>query len=130
MLSPLLLNILLDFVMQKINTIECGFEWTGAKRLRDLDYADDICLLASDVDEFQRMVDTVVTEGCKMGLTTNTTKTELMKIRIQNPRSVNIGNSDLKEVNSFVYLGSRMCNDGDIRSEINIRIGKASYARN
>ena len=76
MLSPILFNILLDFVMRKIDTIECAIEWTGAKRLWDLDYPDDISLLASDVDEMQRMGDTVVTEGCKIGLTTNTTKTE------------------------------------------------------
>ena len=53
-----------------------------------------------------------------------------MKIRIQEPRNVSIGRSNLIEVNNFVYLGSRLCNDGDIRSEINMRISKASYALN
>ena len=129
-LSPLLFNIHLDFVLRKIDAIECGIYWNNAKRLRDLDYADDICLLANDVEEMQRMVDTLVTEGNKIGLTINTQKTELMKIRVEEPRSVSIGNATLKEVDSFVYLGSRLCSDGDIRSEINIRIGKASYAFN
>ena len=129
-LSPLLFNILLDFIMRKIDTMECGIEWAGGKRLRDLDYADDICLLASDVEEMQRMVDAIVMEGSKIGLTINTTKTELIKIRTQDTRSVSIGSSNLKEVNSFVYLGSRISSDGDIRPEINIRVGKASYAFN
>ena len=57
-----------------------------------MDNADDICLLASDVDEMQRMVETFVTEGNKMGLTIKTAKTNLMKFRIEEPRIVSIGN--------------------------------------
>ena len=129
-LSPLLFNILLDFILRKNDTIECGIEWTGGKRLRDLDYADDICLLASDIEEMQMMVDTIVMEGEKIGLKINTAKTEVMKIRTQDTRCVSIGSSNLKEVNNFIYLGSRMSNDGDIRAEINIRIGKSSCAFN
>ena len=129
-LSPLLFNILLDFVLREIDGIECGIEWNGTKKLRDLDYADDICLLANDIDEMQTMVDTLVIEGVKIGLTVNAAKTEVMKIQMQEPRSVSISNTNLREVNSFVYLGSRVCSDGDIRSEVNIRIGKATYAFN
>ena len=76
------------------------------------------------------MVDVIVAEGNKIGLKINTAKTELMKIRTQDSRCVNIESSNIKEVSNFVYLGSRMENDGDIRREINIRIGKASYAFN
>ena len=57
MLSPLLFNILFDFVFWKMDTIECGIEWTSSKRLGDLNSADDTWLLASDVDELQKMVD-------------------------------------------------------------------------
>ena len=73
-LSPLLFNILLDFILRKIDAIECGIEWTGGKRLRNLDYADDICLLASDIEEMQMMVDTFVMEGEKIGLKINSAK--------------------------------------------------------
>ena len=129
-LSPLLFNILLDFVWRRIDKIECGIEWNDAKRLRKLDYADDICLLSSYVDEMQRMVDTLVREGNKIGLTINTARTELMKIRTEGPRSVSMENSNLKEVNSFVYLDFRLCSDGDKKSETNILTGKASYTFN
>ena len=129
-LSPLLFNILLEFVLWKIDTIECGFQWKCAERLWDLDYVNAICLLVSDVDKMQRMVDTLVTEGKKIGLTNNSAKTELMKIRVDQPQSMSIGDYILKEVNSFVYLGSRLCSNGDKRSEIKPRLGKASYAFN
>ena len=58
----MLFIILLDFILRKIDTIECGIEWTVGKSLPDLDYADDICLLASNVEETQRMVGTIVME--------------------------------------------------------------------
>ena len=34
----------------------------------------------------------------------------------------------VREVDKFVYLGCELQKDGDIRNEINIRIGKASVA--
>ena len=98
--------------------------------MRELTYADYICLLASDIEEMQMTVDTIVMEGEKIGLKINTAKTEVMKIRTQDTRCVSIGSSNLKEVNNFIYLGSRMSNDGDIRTEMNMRIGKTSCAFN
>ena len=70
------------------------------------------------------MVDTVVTEADRTGLKINTTKTEIMKFRAQDAQSVSIGSSNLREVNNFVCLGYRLSNDGDIRTDINIRIAK------
>ena len=64
-LSPHLFNILLDFILRKIDMIDCNIERTGGKRLKDLDYADDICLLARDIEEMPVMVDTIVTEVAK-----------------------------------------------------------------
>ena len=40
--------------------------------MRDLDYVDDICLLASDIEEMQMMVDTIVLESENIGLKINT----------------------------------------------------------
>ena len=102
-LSPLLFIILLDFVLRKTDTIKCGIERAGGKRLRDLDYADYICLLAKDVEEMQMIVDTIVTEADKIGIKINTVKTDIMKIRTHVTRSLSIGSSNLQEVNNFVY---------------------------
>ena len=62
-LYHLLFNILLDFVLRKIDTIKCGIEWASGKRLRDFDHAYDIYLLARGVEEMQMIVDTVVTKA-------------------------------------------------------------------
>ena len=78
----------------------------------------------------QVMVDTIVTQGSKIGLTINTSKIKVMKIRTQDTRCVSIGGSSLKDVENFTYLGSWISKDSDIRTEVNIRSGKDSYAYN
>ena len=36
-----------------------------------------------------------------------------------------LGGDDIEEMSSFEYLGSYLCNDGDVRKEVGIRIAKA-----
>lgn len=45
-LSPLLFILILDWVMRKANTNARGIRWTLTRYLEELDFADDICLLA------------------------------------------------------------------------------------
>ena len=52
-LSSLLFNIVLDFVMKKVELIGQGNEWTAGRRLRNLVYADDLYLLADDMAEMR-----------------------------------------------------------------------------
>ena len=127
-LSPLLFNIVLDFVMKKVELAGDGIEWTAGRRLRDLAYADDICLLADDLEDLRTLTEAVVCEAGKVGLKVNTRKTEIMKVRTNDNSQVTIGNEPLQEVDKFVYLGCQISKDGDIRNEIGIRIGKAGAA--
>ena len=48
------------------------------QRLSDLDYADDIVIIAPTVDAVQEMLDKLVLEGGKVGLVINRRKTEIM----------------------------------------------------
>ena len=41
-LYPILFNIVIDYCIGKVDTISEGIQWTDKRRLRDLDYADDI----------------------------------------------------------------------------------------
>ena len=127
-LSPLLFNIVLDFVMKKVEQIGGGIEWTAGRRLRNLAYADDICFLSEDMTDMRRMTEAVVTEAAKVGLRVNTRKTELMKIRIEDTESFVIEGENIQEVDKFVYLGCEVRKDGNIRNEVGIRIGKACAA--
>ena len=46
MLSPLLFNIVLVTALAKATDTPRGIRWTLTDRLEDLDYVDDMCLLA------------------------------------------------------------------------------------
>ena len=111
--------------MTKLANVDGGIDWTGGKQLKDLDYADDICMLANDIEDMKSMTELVVTEASKVGLKINTRKTGIMKIRCTQNQSVTVDGSDLREVEKFVYLGCEMSQDGDVRNEVGIRIGKA-----
>ena len=80
------------------------------------------------MDEMRLMTELVSTEAGKVGLKINARKTEIMKIRNIDNCAVTLGNVDIKEVEKFMYLGCELRQDGDIRNEIGIRIGKAGSA--
>ena len=71
-LSPLLFNIVLDFVMRHVELAGNGLEWIGVRRLGDIASADDICLLSDDVVGMKRITEAVVCEAAKVGLTEHT----------------------------------------------------------
>ena len=129
-LSPLLFNIVIDYTMGKLQQVEGGLQWTTANILKGLAYADDICLLGEDVDSIIALTDTLNAEAKKLGLNINTHKTKTMKLMTTDERSVAVEGQELGNVDRFVYLGSTLCEDGDVRREVRSRIGKASAAFN
>ena len=72
----------------------------------------------------------LVSECSKIGLKIKTTKNELMKLRALDPPSDSIGDSNLKKVDNFVFLRSCTIKNGEIRTQVNIQIGKASSTFN
>ena len=52
--------------------------WTGLKKLKDLDYADDICLLAESYVEMQNLTNQLAEGAAKIGLKINCGKSEVM----------------------------------------------------
>ena len=75
-LSPLLFTIVVDFLMTRaIDMHPDGLKWTEAKRLADLEYADDIVLLSQRREEMQSMMNRLASIGKKIGLKINVQKT-------------------------------------------------------
>lgn len=55
-LSPLLFLVTLDLFMQKtITSMSTGIPWTDHSHLTDLDFADDVALLAEDETRLQEV---------------------------------------------------------------------------
>lgn len=125
-LSPLLFITVLDEVMREV-TQQCptGIWWTLRKKLNDLDFADDLCLLSNSISGIQAQLLCLDTAGRDRGLRINIGKTKLMRINENNNTPVMIGGIAIEEVSEFCYLGSTMAKDGGTLEDIKSRVTKA-----
>ena len=128
-LSPLLFILVIDYVMRKVmEGGNYGIQWKMDRRLSDLDYADDIVIIAPTVDAVQEMLDKLVLEGGKVGLVINRRKTEIMQIQNGDPVDCYVEGEALPISNSFRYLGTIITDNGSLESEFKERIKKAEQA--
>ena len=104
--------------------------------MTDLEYADDMALLADNWSDLTAMLDSLST-CCKMlGLTISCKKTKSLAVlpsegpQIQSPVPIHLvpGGEPIEVVSHFQYLGSIVQNDCGMEAEINSRICKASSA--
>ena len=128
-LSPFLFNLLVDHVMRSATTEPCvgGVEVQGRTgRLFDLDYADDIVLLAETESEAQLLLDRVACAAARVGLVINAHKTKVMACSTALVPTIYLDGSVLQVVDNFTYLGSKLEPNGDASDEVRTRIGKAT----
>ena len=77
-LSPDLFNIYSEMILRELEDIE-GTK-IGGYTCNNLRYADDIVLIASSEEDFQRMINVISKESLKMKLSLNTKKSKCMNI--------------------------------------------------
>ncbi|WKY02008.1 hypothetical protein Q1695_015762 [Nippostrongylus brasiliensis] len=76
----MLFNIALDFVMRRTTTaVQGGIQWFGG-RLADLDFADDVAVLAEDSVALQRTTECLGDEASKIGLCLSSEKSKVMHV--------------------------------------------------
>ena len=129
-LSPLLFILTIDYVM-RISVAEptYGLSWTEGRRLKDLDFADDLALLAESWQQLQLMTTELEENAAKVGLRISGKKTNTMQFGDEQPSSsaqITISGEPVDKVNKFTYLGSVFTEDGDVEADIKTRLGKAS----
>ena len=128
-LSPLLFSLCIDWLMKRATVnVKRGITWTLMDTLEDLDFADDIVLLAHRHQDIQRKTNDVALIGRQVGLYINTDKTKLMKINARSDQQVTIDNKNIEEVQEFVYLGSKITTDGNSEMDVLHRLSKARGA--
>lgn len=129
-LSPFLFLLAVDFVMTKaMSRPSFGISWIDAARLTDLDFADDIALLAEERKILQKMTTALGEHASKVGLRISEEKTNVMQdcnTPLPALVPITIGQQLLTNVNRFTYLGSMLQNDGDSEADVTSRIGKAA----
>jgi len=103
----------------------------GAKIIHTVKYADDLVLLAKEENVLQYMIDKVIEIGRCFGMEMNVEKTKLMRIsRHPSPVKIMIDQKQLKNVESFKYLGGILTNNGRCNCKIKCRIAMAKAAFN
>jgi len=104
-----------------------GIKWTDSSHLTDLDFADDLSLLAETSDILQEMTTNLETEAEKVGLKISAEKTKVVQIsggRALYP--ITVGKQNVDDVKRFTCLGSVMTEDGGVEADVNCRVGKAA----
>ncbi|XP_073841258.1 uncharacterized protein [Musca autumnalis] len=128
-LSPTLFLLMLDFVMNKTNNeAPCGIQWNLNNRLNDIDYADDICLMAHRFEDIQKILNRLIINASSIGLKINIKKTKLMRIGISVTTPLTVNGINIEDVNTFCYLGSVISAHGGSEDDIVARINKARAA--
>ena len=107
---------------------EEGIRWTLTSVLEDLDYADDIALLAHRHQDMQAKTNALAATAGSLGQQINTKKTRHLRMNGRTNESTMVNGEVVDEVDHFTYLGSKVSTSGDGEGEILVRISKASQA--
>ena len=105
-----------------------GIQWSLTQKLEDLDFADDICLLAHTHRDIQAKTEDLQKNAGQTGLKVNIGKTKTMRINARNETPIKINGEALDEVPTFTYLGSIVSKTGGTDEDIAARISKARHA--
>nr|KAG5711058.1 hypothetical protein BaRGS_013792 [Batillaria attramentaria] len=129
LLSPFLFLLVIDWIMKTTTAgRKNGIQWTLWTQLDDLDFADDLALLSHGHSQMQDKTTCLEATSAGTGLKINRKKTELMKINTTANTPVTVGGEPIREVESFVYLGSVVDGQGGTDRDVTARIGKARAA--
>ena len=91
-------------------------------------FADDLALLSHNKKQMQNKTDLLKVVLEKTGLKINKSKTEVMKINTSVTTPITVVGEHVKEVESFVYLGSLVDKKGGTDQDVKARVGKARGA--
>ena len=106
-LSPRLFSLCIDWLMKKTTKDAVkGLRWTFIETMKDLDFADDIVLLAQRQQDMQTKTDTLDSVGKQNVLNINLNTTKVMRVKAETEQPVSINDSAIEEVDEFVYLWS------------------------
>ena len=76
LLSPMIFLLVTDWIMRQTTRQARGIQWSLTQKLEDLDFADDICLLAHTHRDMQAKTEDLQTNAGQTGLKVNIGKTK------------------------------------------------------
>uniref|UniRef100_A0A7I4Y4A0 Reverse transcriptase domain-containing protein n=1 Tax=Haemonchus contortus TaxID=6289 RepID=A0A7I4Y4A0_HAECO len=95
-----------------------GVRWFNDERLTDLDFADDIALIAEDKDGLQKVSDALNENASMIGLRIGASKSKAMSNgQACTQLNINMEDTMLENVDKFTYLGGTTTHDGYIKAD-------------
>jgi len=129
-LSPILFNLYSECPTKEALEGFGDFK-IGGKIIHTVKYADGLVLMAKEEKVLQDMNDKLIEIGRCYGMEMNVEKTKVMRISRQPfPVKIMVAQKQLENVESFIYLGSMLTNDGRCTCETKCRIAVAKAAFN
>ncbi|WP_333765087.1 reverse transcriptase domain-containing protein, partial [Streptomyces sp. IBSBF 2390] len=121
-LSCDLFNICLEMIVRRANIRTSSSIITKSVQL--LAYADDIDIVARNVEDLKASYENISRHAASMGLRVNIEKTKYMKSsrNTPQPNNITIGADEFESVKDFIYLGSSVNTENDVTQEIKRRI--------
>jgi len=103
----------------------------GKEVFTDLDFADDVSLLAKMLEVLVLALTVMQEEASTFGLQTNWSKTKILQVPSSSSSStVQVANEHVEVVDVFVYLGCMIDSSGGSRGEVLHRNGLARSCMN
>ncbi|MES9976207.1 MAG: reverse transcriptase domain-containing protein [Candidatus Thiodiazotropha sp.] len=127
-LSPVLFNYAVDWVMYHAIANHPGVQLSDDIWIADLEFADDIVILADNPSNLQPVLDRINHYAAAIGLQINATKTKFFTTSADPSPQLTIQGEEIELVSTFRYLGSTLLPNGQAKEEIPIRINKARFA--
>src|SRR6201996_9203477 len=98
----------LNYSIQLCESVFKKLDWSGmginGRFLNHLRFADDIVLMAPNLEQLEMMLLQLNAESQKVGLKMNLSKTKVMT-NIEEQSEIEIGDKVIKVVESYIYLG-------------------------
>jgi len=105
---------------------EYGIVFQKWNCLTDLDFADDVVIVAEEENLCQEMTTKLEEQSAQVGLNISPEKTKAMGItQRSSPQPIAIAQGNIEYVERFTYLGSVII-DGGVEADINTRLAKAA----
>ncbi|KAI8518836.1 hypothetical protein Bbelb_020930 [Branchiostoma belcheri] len=129
-LAPTIFNVAIEHVMGRtVEQCNCGASF-GDFTVTDLDFADDVAILAEVLEVLQLALQAMDTETQPLGLMVSWEKTKVQCLSdFEAPRPGPVINArQVESVERFSYLGGTITSDCRSYADIHLRIGRASAA--
>ncbi len=129
LLSAIIFLIVLDGVLRRsLDGRRRGILWNLTEHREDLDYADDIVLHSHNFGDMQAKLNNLVEESQKVGLRVNIEKTKDFRVNSRTTEAFRIGEEAIERVDNFLYLGSKIDENGGTLLDVQQTINKARGA--